>query len=102
MGCCLSKTYENQDKIFDSNEHEEFQEVGSNQSLAGSFSTDSKTESGKYIIRLWPRKDRQGVERIKTNKHTIVMSVDPEADDEKIVKDRDEALKEYGRRFLLE
>ena len=103
MGCCLSKTYENQDKIFDSNEHEEFQEVGSNQSLAGSFSTDSKTESGKYIIRLWPRKDRrQWVERIETNKDTIVLSVDPEADDEKIDKDRNETLMENGRRFLLE
>ena len=68
MGCCLSKTDENQDKMFDTK---------------GSFSTDSKTESGEYIIRLWPRKDRQGVERIKTNKHTIVMSVDPKADDEK-------------------
>ena len=79
MGCCLSKTDEDQDKIFDPNEYK-----------------------GEYIIRLWPRKDRQYVERIETNKDTIVMSVDPEADDEKIVKDRDEALKEYGRRFLLE
>ena len=87
MGCCLSKTDENQDKMFDPK---------------GSFPTDSKTESGEYIIRLWPRKDRQCVERIETNKDTIVLSVDPEADDEKIVKDRDETLMEYGRRFLLE
>ena len=82
MGCCLSKTDENQDKMFDP--------------------TDSKTESGEYIIRLWPRKDRKWIERIETNKDTIVLSVDPEADDEKIVKDRDETLMEYGRRFLLE
>ena len=87
MGCCLSKTDENQDKMFDPN---------------GSFPTDSKTETGEYIIRLWPRKDRQYVERIETNKDTIVLSVDPEADDEKIVKDRDETLMEHGRRFLLE
>ena len=87
MGCCLSKTDENQDKMFDPN---------------GSFPTNSKTESGEYIIRLWPRKDRQCVERIETSKDTIVLSVDPEADDEKIVKDRDETLMEYGRRFLLE
>ena len=66
MGCCLSKTDENQDKMFDPK---------------GSFPTDSKTESGEYIIRLWPRKDRQCVERIETNKDTIVLSVDPEADD---------------------
>ena len=87
MGCCLSKTDENQDKMFDPN---------------GSFPTDSKTETGEYIIRLWPRKDRQYVERIETNKDTIVLSVDPKADDEKIVKDREETLMEYGRRFLLE
>ena len=99
MGCCLSKTDENQDKMFDPNEDKEFQEVGSNQSLAGSF----QTESGEYIIRLWPRKDRrQWVERIETNKDTIVLSVDPEADDEKIDKDRNETLMENGRRFLLE
>ena len=87
MGCCLSKTDENRDKMFDPN---------------GSFPTNSKTESGEYIIRLWPRKDRQCVERIETSKDTIVLSVDPEADDEKIVKDRNETLMEYGRRFLLE
>ena len=102
MGCCLSKTDENQDKMFDPNEYEEFQEVGSNQSLAGSFPSDSKTEPGEYIIRLWPRKDRKCVERIETNKDTIVLSVDPKAGDEKIAKDRDETLMEYGRRFLLE
>ena len=80
MGCCLSKTDEDQDKIFDPNEYK-----------------------GEYIIRLWPRKDRrQWVERIETNKDTIVLSVDPEADDEKIDKDRNETLMENGRRFLLE
>ena len=99
MGCCLSKTDENQDKMFDPNEYEEFQEVGSNQSLAGSFPTESKTDSGEYEE---PRIARQWVERIETNKDTFVLSVDPEADDEKIVKDRDETLMEYGRRFLLE
>ena len=117
MGCCLSKTDENQDKMFDPNEgevickvadpcltldpdeYEEMLEIGSNQSLAGSFPTESKTESGEYEE---PRKVRQWVERIETNKDTIVLSVDPEADDEKIVKDREETLVEYGRRFLLE
>ena len=106
MGCCHSKTDENQDKMFDPNtcpnEYEEIQE--SNQNLineAGSFATatESKTESGEYEE---PRKARQWVERIETNKDTIVLSVDPEADDEKIVKDREETLMEYGRRFLLE
>ena len=118
MGCCHSKTDENQDSAFegevicevaspclalnpnyDPNEYEEIREIGSNQSLAGSFPTESKTESGEYEE---PRKVRQWVERIETNKDTIVLSVDPEADDEKIVKDREETLMECGRRFLLE
>ena len=109
MGCCLGKTDENQDKMFDPNEFEEqclntyenvdFQEIGSNQSLAGSFPTESKTDSGEYEE---PRKARQWVERIETNKDRIVLSVDPEAGDEKIAKDREEVLMEYGRRFLLE
>ena len=106
MGCCQSKTDENQDKMFDPNtcpnEYEKIQE--SNQNLineADSFATatESKTESGEYEE---PRKARQWVERIETNKDTFVLSVDPEADDEKIVKDREETLMEYGRRFLLE
>ena len=106
MGCCQSKTDENQDKMFDPNtcpnEYEEIQE--SNQNLineAGFFATatESKIESGEYEE---PRKARQWVERIETNKDTFVLSVDPEADDEKIVKDREETLMEYGRRFLLE
>ena len=106
MGCCQSKTDENQDKMFDPNtcpnEYEKIQE--SNQNLineAGFFAnaTESKTESDEYEE---PRKARQWVERIETNKDTFVLSVDPEADDEKIVKDREETLMEYGRRFLLE
>jgi hypothetical protein len=89
MGCCLSKADENQDKMFDP---KEFGEVGSNQSLAGSFPTESKTESGEYEE---PRKARQWVERIETNKDRIVLSVDPEADDEKIAKDREETRGKY-------
>ena len=132
MGCCQSKTDENQDTMFDPNEkkvaikltlnpmneyeiagpclalnpkfdhpneYEEIQETGSNQSLAGSFPTESKTESGEYEE---PRKARKWIERIETNKDTIVLSVDPKADDEKIVKDREKTLMKYGRRFLLE
>ena len=106
MGCCLSKNEENQDKMFDPNtcpnEYEEIQE--SNQSLineAGSFATaiEANIQSGDYEE---PRKARQWVERIETNKDRIVLSVDPEASDEKIVKDREETLLEYGRSFLLE
>ena len=96
MGCCLSKNEENQDKMFDPNtcpnEYEEIQE--SNQSLineAGSFATaiEANIQSGDYEE---PRKARQWVERIETNKDRIVLSVDPEASDEKIVKDREETL----------
>ena len=106
MGCCLSKNEENQDKMFDPNtcpnEYEEIQE--SNQSLineAGSFATaiEANIQSGDYEE---PRKARQWVERIETNKDRIVLSVDPKASDEKIVKDREETLLEYGRSFLLE
>ena len=106
MGCCLSKNEENQDKMFDPNtcpnEYEEIQE--SNQSLineAGSFATaiEANIQSGDYEE---PRKARQWVERIETNKDRIVLSVDPEASDEKIVKDREETLLDYGRSFLLE
>ena len=104
MGCCLSKTEENQDKMFDPNEYEEIQE--SNQNLineAGSFATAAETniQSGECDYEE-PRKARQWVERIETNKDRIVLSVDPEASDEKIVKDREEFLMEYGRSFLLE
>ena len=49
-----------------------------------------------------PRKAREWVERIETNKDSFVLSVDPEAPDEKIAKDREETLMEYGRNFLLE
>ena len=108
MGCCLSKTEENQDKMFDPNtcpnEYEEIQE--SNQTLineAGSFAaaTETNIQSGECDYEE-PRKARQWVERIETNKDRIVLSVDPEASDEKIVKDREETLLEYGRSFLLE
>ena len=91
MGCCLSKTEENQDKMFDPNtcpnEYEEIQE--SNQNLlneAGSFATAVETQSGECDYEEL-RKDRQWVERIETNKDRIVLSVDPKADDEKIAKD---------------
>ena len=107
MGCCLSKTEE--DKMFDpntcQNEYEEVQE--SNQSLineAGSFvtaTTETNLQSGECAYEE-PRKARQWVERIETNRDKIVLSVDPEASDEKIVKDREETLLEYGRSFLLE
>ena len=104
MGCCLSKNEENQDKMFDPNtcpnEYEEIQE--SNQSLineAGSFATaiEANIQSGDYEE---PRKARQWVERIETNKDRIVLSVDPEASDEKIVKDREETLLDYGEVFF--
>ena len=100
MGCCVSKTEENQEKMFDPNE--EIQE--SHQNLineAGSFATATNIQSGECDYEK-PRKARQWVERIETNKDRIVLSVDPEASDEKIVKDREETLLEYGRSFLLE
>ena len=122
MGCCLSKTDENQDKMFDPNEgevickvadpcltldpenldsdSEEIPEIGSNQSRLEKLEKSlAGTESGEYEE---PRKARQWVERIETNKDSIVMSVDPEAPDEKIAKDREETLMEHGKRFLLE
>ena len=102
MGCCQSKTEENQDKMFDPNGYKEIQE--SNQNLineAGSFATatEANIQSGEYEE---PRKARQWIERIETNKDRIVLSVDTEASDEKIIKDREETLLEYGRSFLLE
>jgi hypothetical protein len=101
MGCCVSKTEENQDKMFDPKE--EIQE--SNQNLineAGSFATATETIQSGECNYEEPRKARQWVERIETNKDRIVLSVDPEASDEKIVEDREETLLEYGRSFLLE
>ena len=59
---------------------------------------ESKPQSGEYEE---PRKVRKWVERIETNRDRIVLSVDPEANDEKIAKDRDETLMEHGRQFLL-
>ena len=102
MGCCQSKTEENQDKMFDPNGYKEIQE--SNQNLineAGSFATatEANIQSGVYEE---PRKARHWVERIETNKDRIVWSVNPEASDENIIKDREETLLEYGRRFFLE
>ena len=102
MGCCLSKTEENQDKMFNPNEYEEIQE--SNQNLineASSFApaTETNIQSGKCDYEE-PRKARQWVERIETNKDRIVLSVDPEASDEKIAKDRDETLMEHGGQFM--
>ena len=109
MGCCQSKTDENQDKMFDPNTcpngYEKIQE--SNQNLineAGSFATattETNLQSGECAYEE-PRKARQWVERIETNRDKIVLSVDPEASDEKIIKDREETLFEYGRSFLLE
>ena len=61
--------------------------------------TESKPQSGEYEE---PRKVRKWVERIENNKDSFVLSVDPEAPDEKIAKDREETLMEYGRQFLLE
>ena len=89
MGCCLSKTDENQDKMFDPNEgevickvagpcltlnpneYEEIPEIGSNQSRLEKLEK-SLAESGEYEE---PRKARQWVERIETNKDTLVLSV---------------------------
>ena len=108
MGCCLSKTEENQDKMFDPNDcpnqYEEIQET--NQNLineASSFApaTETNFQSGECDYEE-PRKARKWVERIETNKDRIVLSVDPEASDEKIVNDREDFLLEYGRSFLLE
>ena len=59
---------------------------------------ESKPQSGEYEE---PRKVRKWVERIETNRDRIVLSVDPEANAEKIAEDRDETLMEYGRQFLL-
>ena len=107
MGCCLSKTEENQDKMFDPNDcpnqYEEIQET--NQNLineASSFApaTETNFQSGECDYEE-PRKARKWVERIETNKDRIVLSVDPEASDEKIIKDREETLLEYGKEFLL-
>ena len=95
MGCCLSKTDENQDKMFDPNEgevickvagpcltldpenldsdSEEIPEIGSNQSRLEKLEKSlAGTESGEYEE---PRKARQWVERIETNKDTLVLSV---------------------------
>ena len=59
---------------------------------------ESKPQSGEYEE---PRKVRKWVERIETNRDRIVLSVDSEANAEKIAEDRDETLMEYGRQFLL-
>ena len=59
---------------------------------------ESKPQSGEYEE---PRKVRKWVERIETNRDRIVLSVDPDANAEKIGKDRDETLMEHGRQFLL-
>ena len=60
--------------------------------------TESKPQSGEYEE---PRKVRKWVERIETNRDRIVLSVNPEANAEKIANDRDETLMEHGRQFLL-
>jgi hypothetical protein len=59
---------------------------------------ESKPQSGEYEE---PRKVRKWVERIETNRDRIVLSVDPDANAEKIAKDRDETLMEHGSQFLL-
>ena len=59
---------------------------------------ESKPQSGEYEE---PRKVRKWVERIETNRDRIVLSVDPDANAEKIAKDRDETLMDHGRQFLL-
>ena len=90
--------------MFDPNECKEIQE--SNQNLineASSFApaTETNFQSGECDYEE-PRKARKWVEKIETNKDRIVLSVDPEASDEKIVNDREDFLLEYGRSFLLE
>ena len=81
MGCCCSKSSENEDMKFEPN-------TGLIQPGEGEYEES--------------RKARQWVERIESNKGRIVLSVDPEAPDEKIAKDREETLMEYGRTLLLE
>ena len=85
MGCCCSKSSENEDMKFEPNTD-----------LIQIHAQPGECEYEE------PRKARQWVERIETNKDSIVMSVDPEAPDEKIAKDREETLMEHGKRFLLE
>ena len=111
MGCCLSKTEENQDKMFDPNDcpnqYEEIQET--NQNLineASSFApaTETNFQSGECDYEE-PRKARKWVERIETNKDRMVLSemmFEMMSNDDKITKDRVETLMECGSRFLLE
>ena len=64
--------------------------------------SESKTQSGKNEE---PRKARQWVERIETNKDRMVLSdkmFEMISNDDKITKDRVETLIECGSRFLLE
>ena len=90
------------------NEYEEVQE--SNQSLineAGSFATATTAtniQSGECAYEE-PRKARQWVERIETNKDKMVLSemmFEMMSNDDKITKDRVETLMECGSRFILE
>ena len=107
MGCCVSKTEENQDKMFDPIGYKEIQE--SNQDLineAGSFATatEANIQSGECNYEE-PRKARHWVERIETNKDRMVLSdmmFEMISNDDKITKDRVETLMECGSRFLLE
>ena len=64
--------------------------------------SESKTQSGKNEE---PRKARQWIERIETNKDRMVLSdmmFEMISNDDKITKDRVETLMECGSRFLLE
>ena len=70
--------------------------------LSDATVTESKTQSGKNEE---PRKARQWVERIETNKDRMVLSetmFEMMSNDDKITKDRVETLMECGSRFLLE
>ena len=72
--------------------------------------TESETESGTESENQLgkneePRKARQWIERIETNKDRMVLSetmFEMMSNDDKITKDRVETLMECGSRFLLE
>ena len=70
--------------------------------LSDATETESETQSGKNEE---PRKARQWIEKIETNKDRMVLSemmFEMMSNDDKMTKDRGETLMEYGSRFLLE
>ena len=70
--------------------------------LSDATETESETQSGKNEE---PRKARQWIEKIETNKDRMVLSemmFEMISNDDKMTKDRVETLMECGSRFLLE